>query len=119
MSTNAQVNLVAGESGQPEGVSLSAFLARVKAAVQSAIPQPVWVRAEIRKLQVASSGNAFLELEERSDKGLSIAASSGRNGENLMRAEGATSTAAWQAALVEAQAVGMAPGWRVSRPGAE
>ena len=42
---------------------------------------------------------------------------SGRNGENLMRAEGATSAAAWQAALNEAQAVGMVPGWRISRPG--
>jgi hypothetical protein len=42
---------------------------------------------------------------------------SGHNGENLIRAEGLTSAAAWQAALDEARAVGMAPGWPVSAPG--
>ena len=77
MPTNVRVNLATGESGQTKGVSLSAFLARVKAAVQLAIPQPVWVRTEIRKLQVARSGHVYLELEERSDKGLSIASAKG------------------------------------------
>jgi exodeoxyribonuclease VII large subunit len=58
-------------------MSLSAFLARVKTAVNSAIPDPVWVRAEIRKVQAAKSGHVYLELEERSDKALTIASTKG------------------------------------------
>lgn len=67
MSADALGNLAVGHTNQTEGVSLSAFLARVKAAVNSAIPDPVWVRAEIRKVQAAKSGHVYLELEERSD----------------------------------------------------
>lgn len=66
-----------GHTNQTEGVSLSAFLARVKAAVNSAIPDPVWVRAEIRKVQAAKSGHVYLELEERSDKAVTIASTKG------------------------------------------
>jgi hypothetical protein len=42
---------------------------------------------------------------------------SGHNGENLIRAEGATKAAAWWSALDQARAVGMVPGWRISEPG--
>lgn len=42
---------------------------------------------------------------------------SGHNGENLLRAEGPTEAAAWRAALDQAGAVGMLPGWRISEPG--
>jgi hypothetical protein len=41
----------------------------------------------------------------------------GRNGENLIRAEGLTEATAWRAALGQARAVGMVPGWRASEPG--
>ena len=71
MSAQARVNLAVGPIDQTEGVSLSWFLARVKAVVNSAIPDPAWVRAEIRKVQTAKSGHVYLELEERSEKGLS------------------------------------------------
>jgi hypothetical protein len=40
----------------------------------------------------------------------------GYNGENAIRGEGSTSTAAWRAALDQAREVGMAPGWRASKP---
>ena len=43
---------------------------------------------------------------------------SDRNGENVIRAEGAAQAAAWRAACDQARAVGMLPGWRVSQPGA-
>jgi hypothetical protein len=42
---------------------------------------------------------------------------SGRNGENVIRAEGPTQAAAWRMACDQARAVGMLAGWRVSRPG--
>ena len=42
---------------------------------------------------------------------------SGRNGENVIGAEGPTQTAAWRAACDQARAVGMLPGWRMSEPG--
>jgi hypothetical protein len=42
---------------------------------------------------------------------------SGRNGENVIRAEGLTQAAAWRAACDQARAAGMLPGWRVSQPG--
>jgi hypothetical protein len=41
------------------------------------IPEPVWVRAEIRKLQTARSGHVYLELDERSGKGLTVASVKG------------------------------------------
>jgi hypothetical protein len=41
---------------------------------------------------------------------------SGRNGENVIRAEEPTQAAAWRAACDQARAVGMLPGWRVSQP---
>jgi hypothetical protein len=42
---------------------------------------------------------------------------SGRNGENVIKAEGPTQVATWRAACDQARAVGMLPGWRVSQPG--
>ena len=42
---------------------------------------------------------------------------SGRNGENVIRAEEPAQAAAWRAACDQARAVGMIPGWRVSEPG--
>jgi hypothetical protein len=42
---------------------------------------------------------------------------SGRNGENVIRAEVPTQATAWRAACDQARAVGMLPGWRVSKPG--
>ncbi len=73
MSADARLNLTVGHTTQTQGMSLSAFLARVKAVVNSAIPEPVWVRAEIRKVQTAKSGHVYLELEERSEKEQTIA----------------------------------------------
>jgi hypothetical protein len=42
---------------------------------------------------------------------------SGHNGENLIRAEGATEAEAWRGAVEQARSVGMAGGWRVTDPG--
>jgi hypothetical protein len=42
---------------------------------------------------------------------------SGCNGENVIRTEGLTQAAAWWAACDRTRAVGMLPGWRVSKPG--
>jgi hypothetical protein len=44
---------------------------------------------------------------------------SGHNGENVIRAEGSTSAAAWQAELDQARVVGSAPDWRISARGRE
>jgi hypothetical protein len=41
----------------------------------------------------------------------------GRNGENLIRGEGATEAAAWRSAVDQARSVGMLEGWRPSEPG--
>jgi hypothetical protein len=42
---------------------------------------------------------------------------SGRNGENVIRAEGLTQAKAWRTACDQARAVGMLAGWRVSEAG--
>lgn len=42
---------------------------------------------------------------------------SGCNGENLIRADGATEDEAWQGAVDQANGLGMLEGWRVSEPG--
>jgi hypothetical protein len=42
---------------------------------------------------------------------------SGRNGENLIRAEGATEAEAWRGAVEQDRSVGMAGGWRIDKPG--
>src|SRR5262245_7699801 len=47
-----------------KGISLSAFLVRVKEVINAGLPDPVWVRAEIHKVQKAKSGHVYLELEE-------------------------------------------------------
>jgi exodeoxyribonuclease VII large subunit len=60
-----------------KGVSLSAFLARVKGVINAGLPTPEWVRAEIRKIQVAGSGHVYVELEERNELGSTIAAAKG------------------------------------------
>lgn len=77
MSTGARIDLTVGKADEGEGISLSEFLGRVKAAVNAAVPEPVWVRAEIRKIQTAKSGHVYLELEERSGKSLTIASTKG------------------------------------------
>jgi exodeoxyribonuclease VII large subunit len=64
------------ETKQPsatKGVALSALLNRIKAVINAEISEAVWVRAEIRKLHIPRSGNAFLELEERDANGHAIA----------------------------------------------
>jgi hypothetical protein len=43
---------------------------------------------------------------------------SGRNGENVIRAEGASQAAAWREAVGQARAVGMIGGCRPGEPGA-
>jgi exodeoxyribonuclease VII large subunit len=73
MSVDARVNLSVGRGDEAKGVSLAAFLARVKAVVNSGFPEPVWVRAEIRKVQTARSGHVYLELEERDSRAQTIA----------------------------------------------
>jgi hypothetical protein len=40
---------------EPKGVPLSEFLVRVKGVINAGLAEAVWVRAEIRKIQVARS----------------------------------------------------------------
>ncbi|MEJ7639883.1 MAG: exodeoxyribonuclease VII large subunit [Singulisphaera sp.] len=68
---------VPSDAEEPRGVPLSEFLVRVKGVVNAGLVEPVWVRAEIRKVQVARSKHVYLELEERDAGGLSIASTKG------------------------------------------
>jgi len=58
---------------QPRGITLSALLVRIKGVISTGLPEPVWVRAEIRQLNIPPSGNVYLELEEHGADGRSIA----------------------------------------------
>jgi exodeoxyribonuclease VII large subunit len=69
--------LVPSDAEEPRGVPLSEFLVRVKGVVNAGLAEPVWVRAEIRKVQVARSKHVYLELEERDAGGLAIASTKG------------------------------------------
>ncbi|HIZ86109.1 MAG TPA: exodeoxyribonuclease VII large subunit, partial [Candidatus Coprenecus stercoravium] len=44
-----------------EYVSLSGLLQRVKEAVSSAVPAPVWVRAEIHEIRIHGNGHCYME----------------------------------------------------------
>ena len=68
---------VPSDAEEPRGVPLSEFLVRVKGVVNAGLAEPVWVRAEIRKVQVARSKHVYLELEERDAGGLAIASTKG------------------------------------------
>jgi exonuclease VII large subunit len=60
-------------SNASKGVSLSALLSRIKGIITTGLPEPVWVRAEIRQLRTPPSGIAYLELEERGADGRAVA----------------------------------------------
>ena len=62
-------------AGATQGVSLSSLLLRVKAVIKAGLAEPVWVRAELRKVSIARSGHVYLELEERDDQGQAVAKS--------------------------------------------
>src|SRR4051794_2855227 len=57
----------------PQGIALSEFLNRVKGVINAGLTEPVWVRAEVRKVQRAKSGHVYLELDERNEQGQSVA----------------------------------------------
>jgi hypothetical protein len=69
-TTNAQTPVL-------QGVSLSALLNRIKGIIDAQLSEPVWVRAEIRRVQTARSGHVYLELEERDANGQTIASTKG------------------------------------------
>jgi exodeoxyribonuclease VII large subunit len=75
------ITAAAGTNGadraEQQGVSLSVFLVRVREILHAGLPEPVWLRAEIRKLQKARSGHVYLELDERTDQGVAIAKAAG------------------------------------------
>ncbi|HIZ88032.1 MAG TPA: exodeoxyribonuclease VII large subunit [Candidatus Coprenecus pullistercoris] len=48
-----------------EYVSLSRLLQGVKGAVATALPSPVWVKAEIHELRVHANGHCYMELVEK------------------------------------------------------
>jgi exodeoxyribonuclease VII large subunit len=49
----------------PEGISLGELIRQVRSAVRQALPETLWVRAEIAKLDDKFSSTVFLELVER------------------------------------------------------
>lgn len=58
----------------PSGIGLQQLLEGVGAAVAAAIPQPVWVRAEVVKASISpGAGHVYLELSERSPDGRVLA----------------------------------------------
>jgi exodeoxyribonuclease VII large subunit len=65
------------KSEESKGIALSALLTRVKGIVHSELGDPVWVRAEVRRVQTARSGHVYLELEERDEQGQTIATTKG------------------------------------------
>ena len=48
-------------------MSLSELQRRIKGAVETALPMPVWVAAEIAEMKVNYSGHCYLELVEKSE----------------------------------------------------
>lgn len=50
----------------PSHITLSELQQRIKAAVEQAMPLPVWVVAEISDLKVNQSGHCYIELVEKS-----------------------------------------------------
>ena len=69
---------IAPAAEEQEGVSLSSLLNRVKGVIKAGLSEPVWVRAELRKVSAARSGHVYLELEERDEQGQTVAKSEGR-----------------------------------------
>lgn len=49
----------------PSHISLSELQRRIKAAVESSLPLPVWVVAEISDMKVNQSGHCYMELVEK------------------------------------------------------
>ena len=49
----------------PSHITLSELQRRIKAAVEQALPLPVWVVAEISELKVNQSGHCYMELVEK------------------------------------------------------
>jgi exodeoxyribonuclease VII large subunit len=74
MSANATTTIPT--SSASKGVSLSSLLSRIKGIINAGVPEPVWVRAEIRQLRTPPSGIAYLELEERGPDGRTVASTS-------------------------------------------
>jgi exodeoxyribonuclease VII large subunit len=62
---------------EPEkGISLSELLSRVRSVIDQAMPEPVWVRAEITELR-GKNGHLYLSLTERDERGGPLANSKG------------------------------------------
>jgi exodeoxyribonuclease VII large subunit len=74
MSANPRIAVPKPE--ESKGVTLSALLGQIKGIINSGLPEPVWVRAEIRQLRTPPSGIAYLELEERGPDGRAVASTS-------------------------------------------
>jgi exonuclease VII large subunit len=75
MLRNAKADI--SKADETRGISLSALLVHIKGIIHAGISGPVWVRAEIRKVQPAKSGHVYLELEERDTGGQTIASTKG------------------------------------------
>ena len=48
-------------------ISLSEVQRRIKSAVETALPMPVWVAAEIAEVKVNYSGHCYMELVEKAE----------------------------------------------------
>src|SRR4051794_21421140 len=58
------------ESAEPErGLALIDLLAQVRVAVEGALPEAVWVRAEISELRGGKSGHLYPTLTQRNERG--------------------------------------------------
>ena len=53
-------------------ISLSELQRRIKSAVETALPMPVWVAAEIAEVKVNYSGHCYMELVEKAEPSASV-----------------------------------------------
>ena len=65
-------------------ISLSELQRRIKSAVETALPMPVWVAAEIAEVKVNYSGHCYMELVEKAEPSASARR---RNSEAVPRAQ--------------------------------
>lgn len=61
---------------QPQHITLKQLQQQIKAAVEGALPLPVWVVAEVAELKVNYSGHCYMELVEKSESSRGAAKSS-------------------------------------------
>jgi exonuclease VII large subunit len=59
-------------TAKPKGISLRELLTRVKRVVEKGMPDALWIRTEISELR-SKSGNLFLHLAERNERGDTLA----------------------------------------------